>query len=221
MADAVDIEKLARDWLATQGQKTLVGTAGRWLKGRAIDLLTPIGKTVRGAREDGWTIGRHAAADVAGKPDRFDWKRWIPGRATPLSEQGAALRALLKDADVTISSVAANRFDMLARILADSIGRGDTVDELTEAIRPVLRNPEWARTVAITETVRAINASARERYAELGIKKLMWQTAADEHTCPVCLANEAAGAVNIDDRFPSGDAGPPAHPNCLCRLTTA
>lgn len=221
MADAVDIEKLARDWLAAQGQKSLIGTAGRWLKGRAIDLLTPIGRVVKGAREDGWTIGRHAAADVAGKPDRFDWKRWIPGRATPLSEQGAALRALLKDADVTIRSVAANRFDLLAQVLADGIERGDTVDELTEAIRPVLGSPEWARTVAVTETVRAINAAARKRYEELGVTKVAWQTAGDEHTCPVCLANEAAGAVKIDDRFPSGDAGPPGHPNCLCRLVPA
>jgi hypothetical protein len=213
----VDLEGLAKAWLATHGQKAILGTAAKWLKGRAIDLATPIGRTILGAREDGWTLGGHAADDTAGS-SKFNWRRWKPGRASDPAGHGKALRALLKDADVTIKSVAANRFDMLARILADSLDRGDTVDELTERLRPVLRNPEWARTVAITETVRGIQSAAMAKYRELGVTKVGWKTSADEDVCGTCLANEAAGLIDIDDRFPSGDAHPPQHPHCLCAL---
>jgi SPP1 gp7 family putative phage head morphogenesis protein len=214
----VDVHDLAADWIAAHGQKTLLGTAAKWLKGRAIDLASPIGRVVKGAREDGWSIGSRAA-DKAER--RFDWKRWVPGKGAGQTEQGAALKRLLKDADVTIKSVATHRFDELAKVLADGIERGSSVDDLADAIRPVLSDPHWARTVAITETVRAISASAREQFRKAGVTKVRWVTAGDENVCPTCVANAAAGAVKLDDRFPSGDLGPPGHPLCVCHLSSA
>lgn len=216
----MDLEGLAKAWIASQGQKAILGTATKWLTGRALGLISPIGRAILGAREDGWTLGGHAAGETTGS-SKFNWRRWKPGRASDPDGHGKALRALLKDADVTIKSVAKNRFDMLARILVDSLTAGDTVDELTAKLEPVLRNPEWARTVAITETVRGISAAAMDKYRELGVEKLVWKTSADENVCALCEANAAAGATSIEDRFPSGDAHPPAHPNCLCSITPA
>lgn len=217
----MDLDGIAKAWLASHGQKAILGTAAKWLKGRALDLVTPIGRTILGAREDGFTIGGHAADETGGGTEKFNWRRWKPGHTSDPTGHGKALRALLKDADVTIKSVAANRFDMLAKILADSLASDDSVDDLAEKLRPVLRNPEWAHTVAVTETVRGISAAAMDKYRELGVEKIAWKTAGDEATCALCLANEAAGAIAIDDRFPSGDAHSPAHPNCLCSVTPA
>jgi len=39
--------------------------------------------------------------------------------------------------------------------------------------------------------------------------------------CPICEENEVEGVVPIDHIFSSGDARPPAHPNCRCALAPA
>lgn len=33
-----------------------------------------------------------------------------------------------------------------------------------------------------------------------------------------CIMNAEAGTIDIDDDFPSGDAAPPYHPNCVCTM---
>lgn len=187
-----------------------------WLKRRAINLVSPIGRSILGAREDGWTIGEYAADDATGNtPEKpIDWAKWKPGTRTA-AQHGAALRGLLDDAGVTIKSVAQHRFDDMAKILADSLDAGDSVDELAAKLRPVLRDPQWAHMIAQTETSRAISAAAHEMYSHYGITKMSWAVAADD-ACALCLANEAAGLIGIDDRFPSGDAFPPGHPRCRC-----
>jgi hypothetical protein len=43
-----------------------------------------------------------------------------------------------------------------------------------------------------------------------------WETADDP--CPICIENEDAGDIDVDDDFPSGDSAPPAHPWCYCAL---
>jgi len=146
-----------------------------------------------------------------------DWAKWKPGARTT-AQHGDALRALLKDTGVTIKSVAANRFDMLARILAESLDRGDSVDELADKLRPVLKDPQWAHMIAQTETSRAISAAAHEMYSHYGVTKMSWQVAADD-ACGACKANADAGLIGIDDRFPSGDAHPPQHPRCRCSIS--
>lgn len=181
--------------------------------------MSPLGRSILGAREDGWTIGEYAADDATGNtPEKpIDWAKWKPGTRTT-AQHGAALRELLADAKVTIKSVAAHRFDTMAQILADSLDAGDSVDELAAKLRPVLRDPQWAHMIAQTETSRAISAAAHEMYSHYGITKMSWQTAADD-ACGVCLANEAAGVIKVDDRFPSGDAYPPSHPRCRCAIS--
>ena len=36
--------------------------------------------------------------------------------------------------------------------------------------------------------------------------------------CDDCATNEAAGAIGLDDTFPSGDDAEPAHPHCVCAV---
>lgn len=42
----------------------------------------------------------------------------------------------------------------------------------------------------------------------------------DAIACEICLDNGDAGAIDIDDVFPSGDDAPPAHPNCRCTIAS-
>lgn len=204
--------------MAAQGQKALLGTAAAWLKRRALGLANPIGRTVRGALFDGWRIGTGAAEEAAGVEHSTptDWSKWKPGG--PATKAGKELQRLLDDAKVTIKSIEAHRLDVVARVLADGLDDGGDVQAIADKLRPLLKDPQWAETIAVTETARAIAAAAHATYARYGITKMSWATAADD-ACGICLANEAAGLIGIDDRFPSGDAHPPSHPRCRCVIT--
>lgn len=37
--------------------------------------------------------------------------------------------------------------------------------------------------------------------------------------CPICVGNQLAGHIPLDEEFPSGDMAPLAHPRCRCALT--
>ena len=39
-----------------------------------------------------------------------------------------------------------------------------------------------------------------------------------DDACEDCVANSEVGSIGLADLFPSGDDGPPAHPNCRCDL---
>jgi hypothetical protein len=43
-----------------------------------------------------------------------------------------------------------------------------------------------------------------------------WIRGSEEYPCDECEGNAAAGVIPLEDAFPSGDTGPPAHPNCVC-----
>lgn len=192
-----------------------MGDAVAWLRRRAIGLRSPLTTVIRGALRDGWAIGRGAADEVIGIRPFTDWATWRPG--SPATEVGRDLQRLLDDADVTIRSVEANRFDTLAKVLADGLDDGGDIDAIAAKLRPLLRDPQWARTIAITETSRAISAAAWSTYTTYGVTKMRWEVAADD-ACQPCAANAAVGVVGVDDRFPSGDRHPPAHPRCRCSV---
>lgn len=78
-----------------------------------------------------------------------------------------------------------------------------------------------SRLIAVTEWNRAASAATHIGYVKQGVRQVMWLTAGDASVCPVCEDNEAAGAVAINDGFPSGDTYPPAHPGCRCNIAAA
>lgn len=202
------------------GQKSLIGDAASWLRGRSLNLAKPLRVTILGALRDGWAIGTGAAHAVIGRPATAPpapngWATWTPGG--PISAAGRGLQRLLADADVTITSVADNRFDAMAKVLADGLDNGGDIDEIADDLRPLLNDRRWARTIAVTETSRAISAAAWETYEQYGVTKMSWQVA-DDDRCGVCADNASAGLIDINDRFPSGDVHPPAHPNCRCAV---
>jgi SPP1 gp7 family putative phage head morphogenesis protein len=67
-----------------------------------------------------------------------------------------------------------------------------------------------------TEAAYAMSLVENETYKRNGIAKHRWITAQDERTCVECMGNEEAGAIKIDENFPSGVMAPPAHVRCRC-----
>lgn len=71
--------------------------------------------------------------------------------------------------------------------------------------------------IARTEIQNAASAGHLAGYRRSGV---VWgkRWLVDGDPCVVCLGNEAAGALPLDEKFPSGDQCPTAHPCCECAL---
>lgn len=81
-----------------------------------------------------------------------------------------------------------------------------------------------AMTIARTETQMAANAGAIAGYKASGVVDgKQWITAGDDLVSEDCVENGEAGdngdgVLGLDEIYPSGDAAPPAHPNCRCTI---
>jgi len=76
-----------------------------------------------------------------------------------------------------------------------------------------------ALTIASTEMNRAMSAATLDKLDFLGVEYKQWIL--DPDPCPICIDNADAGVIPASEEFPSGDDGPPAHPNCRCAVTGA
>ena len=70
-----------------------------------------------------------------------------------------------------------------------------------------------AKMIARTEVINAYNQAAKNRYKQAGLteKEMIWITAFDERTCPIC---EGYDGMTIAQ---TGEV-PPVHPNCRCSV---
>ena len=184
----------------------------RTAAGPADDLQSAVEAVYR----NGWVAGGYTAQMAMGdEADEGLLVRWEAAAAKLLSDDpGGGLAGMLQDVGVTIRSVAENRMGELASRLAYAISDGATPGELADAISGVLDDPQWASTVAVTETARAMTAASLDAYAAAGVGQKQFLTTDDDLVDEDCQENEDAGPVDLDDDFPNGD--PPVHPNCRC-----
>lgn len=111
---------------------------------------------------------------------------------------------------------------IVVRLVRESLDAGKSPRQILEEVRDFLADKERtrrrARTIARTESWRAANFAAHDVMRLLGAKWKSWKTNPDCETCPICLGNEAEKQIPMDQLFASGQAAPPAHPNCCCNL---
>lgn len=124
------------------------------------------------------------------------------------------------DAEWSITEATRNQLrDIIANAFSGNLAPGDVENAIAQA---GAFSTERAATIARTEISRANNYGALSGYvtardgAKISLKKA-WSP--DAEACDICIGNEDDGAIDLEDEFSSGDAAPPAHPNCECALT--
>lgn len=110
-------------------------------------------------------------------------------------------------------------------MLRSTIAAGIENNLSTKAIGELIEenyafSEDRAQLIAATEITSANSmgalASYEEAQAEGVTVKKSWLILED--ACDICQENADAGAIDLDEEFPSGDMAPGAHPNCRCVL---
>ena len=130
-------------------------------------------------------------------------------KAVAWAEQHAA-DLVTKLADVTREKLRSD--------LAASIELGMSVKEIAAVIGPDYAfSPERAELIAQTERAFADVAGNMIAYRESGVvSKKEWALGSEHDMDDECDENADAGAIDLDEDFPSGDDAAPAHPGCIC-----
>lgn len=111
--------------------------------------------------------------------------------------------------------------DMIRSDIAQGIEDNLSTDEIGDILEENYAfSEERADLIASTEITTANSMGALSSYEEaqdagVNVKK-SWLILED--ACDVCQENADAGAIDLDEEFPSGDMTPGAHPNCRCVL---
>lgn len=90
--------------------------------------------------------------------------------------------------------------DRLAQVLSDNYGF----------------SRERAEMIARTETAFADASSHQPAWRDAGVGLKQWLRSNEGYPCVPCELNAQAGAIPIDQAFPTGDMEEPQHPNCEC-----
>lgn len=112
---------------------------------------------------------------------------------------------------------------MLRADVTKAIEEGWSNEKLANAIEDNRAfSIDRARMIARTETAWADvegNVAAYKAAEQAGVQVLKeWITAEDDLVSEECAENGQAGAIGMEDAFPSGAKYPPQHPNCRCDL---
>lgn len=69
----------------------------------------------------------------------------------------------------------------------------------------------------LTRALEIVLKEARGEYTyDTILVKRSLEGASASGPCEICEENQAEGWIDSEDVYPSGDDGPPFHPNCVC-----
>lgn len=145
-----------------------------------------------------------------------DWSKWKPGDrlSALILKPPRAFQRLLQRQGITFKDFSDTTLTDIGNAIGEAITLGLSADQAAKRIMTHVANPARALSIAITEQNRAISEATVARYEEFGLEKQRWLVF---EPCKKCAQN--AGEVRrLREPFPSGDAQPPAHPNCRCAL---
>jgi hypothetical protein len=143
----------------------------------------------------------------------------------PFNQKGTTLFDAVKWAEQQAADLITGLDATTAELISDAVAEGIEeqlgVDGTGRLIRATVDDMAVSRAamIASTEMNRAMSTATVEQLNNLGVeyKRIILSPEA----CDICVDNEAAGPIPIDDDFDSGDAYPPFHPNCRCAVTAA
>ncbi len=111
--------------------------------------------------------------------------------------------------------------DELRQLISKAFSDGMSPADLETAIEDSFQfSSARAEMIARTEMSKAHIAGALDAAKASGlVEKKFTMLSADHDLDDECDDNEAEGEIDLDDDFPSGDDGPPFHPNCFASGT--
>lgn len=132
--------------------------------------------------------------------------KWIKGKLVPNPDAKWAITSSTRD--------------LLRNLTTQALEEGLSTDALANMIE---NNEAFgkarARTIARTEIAKADVAGAMQGYRlSAVVTHKRWLTASDEAVSAECAECENAGAILLNDNFPSGVDAPPNHPRCRCAV---
>lgn len=149
-----------------------------------------------------WQAGLDAAETLSG-----------PQPAIPASPSGEHFSD--SEGRAWLNQIVRHRLEAIAAVLAST-----AASALKAALKALLSDEAWAELVALTETVRAMQAAVMYAYRRTGVHLVRW-VIADANACPACKENAHAGPHPLGTPFPTGAIAPPEHPRCRCALIPA
>jgi hypothetical protein len=228
---AIDGDAIAQSWVETHpaGGSVSPQTARDWANVHAVVNKKPLQYALSRLYADGYTLGTKVAKarltglkkDASTQPITtgiVDWSTWKPGSesAAALVKPRGGLESLLASRKITVTDeIVHTKLDRIGTALAKGLEKGFTAKETAKMIDTIIDDPQHALVIAQTEMSRAMSVAARDSYEKANIEQVEWLVA---EGCDDCQENADASPIGIDDTFPSGDAEPPAHPNCMCAL---
>jgi hypothetical protein len=238
LIDAVNVKQIVDDILQTFTPDLAVSTAQArsWAEVNVRLDLRRVGMVVEDIYATGWVLGQdvalanYAAArlnkvysrDNLITATKTNWDTWEPGdrAAEMLIRQPNGLAKLIgKARESTVGNMGKTTINRIGTLLADALGKGDTVTSLAgtlrEGIKQIANDPARAFTIANTEMNRAMSQSCLNSYNDFGVEQVEWLGL---EACELCGANADQGPIMLGELFESGDDAPPAHPNCRCSI---
>lgn len=146
----------------------------------------------------------------------IDWDNWTPGDELTalLLRPPKGLQRLLSSQNISIKGMTDTTLNDIGNALGEAVALGLSARSAAKLIRQQVGSPSRALSIAITESNRAMNFAAMERYEAAGVAQWRWLTF---DPCDKCAQNENQ-VVAIGAPYPSGDVRPPAHPYCRCTV---
>ena len=117
-----------------------------------------------------------------------------------------------------IGQIDATTKSWIARTIEEGINNDFSIIDIARSLRDEASHIAKTRSdiIAENQAAQVSGLITNEVYLRSGVTQHRWVTAHDERTCPICMANENAGIIDIGSEFPSGALYPPSHISCRC-----
>ena len=227
------VAELGNDWLEGYMQEVmakLLTTNGSFVVERAASILEQMRSRLVsewvGTEQEPGSLARLMLAGMAAGQTALERDRSIdpakPAKAVTLDVDWKLMSTQARDfirnyAFSLIKQINSTTVDQLRRAVSAWIESGEPLDNLKQAISQIFGDQQRAALIAQTETTRAYNEGANQRWREAGVTKAKWQTVRDKHVCPICASlHNKEGSVSEGWQSAKGLIKPPAHPGCRC-----
>jgi hypothetical protein len=107
--------------------------------------------------------------------------------------------------------------DAISTGIEERLGVGGTARLIREVVTDM--SVKRSEAIATTEMNDAISQATLEKLGDLGIEYK--KAIPVDDPCDICQENADAGAIPVDDEFPSGDDATPFHTRCRCAVVGA